>query len=612
MDFTEYKKLIADLPYGKRLNVAVYVLAEGLDEHARVLASFIAEVRAKTGISSDYNILKFFLSEFKVSFLAYPTFMDDPHPALQESITVNLATGKVRHFSYARSKNAPILHRKETFLPVEHPQRAVFAALTKEEEALGLYAKPRTIGFKNNWEVLLAQKGIAFAGHTIVHQTVAEAAEQETSVARHKTAITRYAFSKPVQLTIENGLLRDGESFFDYGCGLGDDVRGLVSNGFDAQGWDPVHSPDVSLRKADVVNLGFVINVIEDPAERVEVIHKAYGLSKKLLVISSLLTNNITAKNLRPYKDGYLTSRNTFQRYYEQDELQNFIEHALDTSAIAAGPGVFFVFKEPKDLQQYLADKNTRKINWEALSLKLYPNKRARQKILLEETYQQHRALVNGFWEKMIALGRLPLASEYPGYAEVCELLGSAQKAQELFIEKFGVETLKAAHQQRRDDLLVYLALSNFKKRAKMTNLPPSLQADIKTFFGSYRAAQLEGLQGLFVIGNSDQLTEIASQSAVGFFDHKALYVTPAEVEQLHPVLRIYVGCAELYYGPFNEARLIKIHKRSGKVTGLFPLEDAVGYERVKVDLRRQRISQYRHQEEDLDAYISHLREEPS
>ena len=46
----------------------------------------------------------------------------------------------------------------------------------------------------------------------------------EPVIQRHKTAIRRSALSKPVQHLIDSGLLEKGLSFFDYGCGLGDDV----------------------------------------------------------------------------------------------------------------------------------------------------------------------------------------------------------------------------------------------------------------------------------------------------------------------------------------------------------------------------------------------------
>jgi hypothetical protein len=39
----------------------------------------------------NYNLVKFHLNEFKLSFLSYPDFFDDPHPVLSQSLTVHLA-----------------------------------------------------------------------------------------------------------------------------------------------------------------------------------------------------------------------------------------------------------------------------------------------------------------------------------------------------------------------------------------------------------------------------------------------------------------------------------------------------------------------------------------
>ncbi len=69
----------------------------------------------------------------------------------------------------------------------------------------------------------------------------------------------------------------------------------------------------------------------------------------------------------------------------------------------------------------------------------------------------------------------------------------------------------------------------------------------------------------------------------------------------MHPVLRIYVGCAGILYGDLQNADIIKIHKWSGKVTLLRyddfekkPLPELL--ERVKVNLRKQRIDIFDHQ----------------
>ncbi len=89
-----------------------------------------------------------------------------------------------------------------------------------------------------------------------------------TLIERHRTAKARVELSRPVALALDDGVLRADESVFDYGCGRGGDVERLHHLGYEAAGWDPAHAPGEALREADVVNLGYVLNVIEDLAER--------------------------------------------------------------------------------------------------------------------------------------------------------------------------------------------------------------------------------------------------------------------------------------------------------------------------------------------------------
>jgi hypothetical protein len=44
---------------------------------------------------------------------------------------------------------------------------------------------------------------------------------------RAKTAIRRYTCSRPVALALADGLISGADSFFDFGCGHGADVRYL-------------------------------------------------------------------------------------------------------------------------------------------------------------------------------------------------------------------------------------------------------------------------------------------------------------------------------------------------------------------------------------------------
>jgi SAM-dependent methyltransferase len=83
-----------------------------------------------------------------------------------------------------------------------------------------------------------------------------------------KTAIHRTTISAPLLSFVKNKLIRG--SVLDYGCGYGKDLEYLQQFCIDADGWDPNHKPDTTplKRKWDTVLCTYVLNVIEDPLVR--------------------------------------------------------------------------------------------------------------------------------------------------------------------------------------------------------------------------------------------------------------------------------------------------------------------------------------------------------
>jgi DNA phosphorothioation-associated putative methyltransferase len=73
-------------------------------------------------------------------------------------------------------------------------------------------------------------------------------------------------------------------------------------------------APDHAILQADVVNLGFVINVIEDPAERIEALERAFRLSPEVMCVGVMLYGSDLAG--RSYRDGFVTALGTFQKYF--------------------------------------------------------------------------------------------------------------------------------------------------------------------------------------------------------------------------------------------------------------------------------------------------------
>ena len=86
---------------------------------------------------------------------------------------------------------------------------------------------------------------------------------ENAAIPHHKTAIRRGDFSRPIKCLIRDGLLDKAVTLFDYGCGRGEDLDLLSAEGFACSGWDPAYRPDAERQQADVVNLGYVLNVIE-------------------------------------------------------------------------------------------------------------------------------------------------------------------------------------------------------------------------------------------------------------------------------------------------------------------------------------------------------------
>lgn len=433
MQIAEYQQHLAALKHGKRLPTAIYVFRQPDTDFGRELNQLLATLAARHGLDEKFNVLKFRTDELKLSFLAYPDFLDAAHPALRHAVTIDLVTGRARHTDYADNHNPPILHRKETFLPEDHPDQARFAALTRAEEAAGLYAHPATIGFKLNWERLLQERGLVIQDHRLEQgQTAgrAQATAPEPVIERHKTALTRYDLSKPVKTLLEYGLLKTGTTFFDYGCGQGSDVRGLQALGHAAEGWDPVHRPEVPKHEADIVNLGYVLNVIEDPAERLVALVDAYRHARRLLVVSGLIQETVESARATQYRDGIVTQRNTFQKFFEQSELQQYLEDALDSTAVPVALGVFYVFRDPADQQDFLSARSRRAIDWTQISARLgLGGPRTMWKAL----YDTHKELLDGFGSVALALGRFPAETEFDRLPEVDKQLGSAKRALRAF-----------------------------------------------------------------------------------------------------------------------------------------------------------------------------------
>jgi len=108
-------------PIGKLLPDALYVHVSALTALEQVLQQYEIFARSTYSQADTPTIVKFSTRKPKISYLFYPDFDTDPHPALKASIQVDLETLQVTYRDYTISDNPPILHRKETFVTSDYP-----------------------------------------------------------------------------------------------------------------------------------------------------------------------------------------------------------------------------------------------------------------------------------------------------------------------------------------------------------------------------------------------------------------------------------------------------------------------------------------------------------
>ncbi|MDP5213388.1 DNA phosphorothioation-associated putative methyltransferase [Pseudoalteromonas tunicata] len=578
MNFPEYKALIKSLSIGKKLPAAVYLHQSAINEALPdQLTQFINNVIKSLEISSPWNLIKFYKRDFKITLLHYPDFDHYAYPELKHSTTIDLIEMRYKNTDYSESINPPILHRKETFVLSNYSHIGQFKAITLEGETIGLYQNTKTIGFKQAWLKLIKQKGHSLDefGRLIENeiptiQALTENLALTTKIKRHLTAINRDRLSAPFQRLAKHGYLNGDYTILDYGCGLQDDLRELEAHGLDINGWDPVHFPDGQKKPSDIVNLGFVLNVIENQDERKEALLKAYQLAEKLLVVSVMLTNETRLEQFKPFKDGVITKWNTFQKYYSQSQIKEYIETILNQSSVTLGQGIIAIFKDKQLEEHHHLEKQYNSLDWQHITVR--PKISAKPQQTAPSLLEKHHSLLESFWQHCLHYGRIPSNDEFELSEQIRKHFSSHNKAFSISYDLFDFGQFEQAQQKRKDDLLVYFALSLFGKRQAKSHLPARLIRDIKNQFNSFNDALTQAQTLLFSV-NQTQLIGQACYDAFEYFNIGELndnhsYIFPATLLNKMPsIIRLYVGCATQLYGDLDAIDLIKVHMRSGKVT---------------------------------------------
>lgn len=145
-----------------------------------------------------------------------------------------------------------------------------------------------------------------------------------------RTAMARKVESLVARTLVQDGYLSSATKVLDWGCGQGQDVRYYQQQGFTAFGFDPNHgqnhSPEIFKNEhISVVTCSYVLNVVTEPLRKKILQEIADFLPPHgqafLAVRSAKEIETAKKNNWHPYEDGYLTSRQTFQKGFTAVEL---------------------------------------------------------------------------------------------------------------------------------------------------------------------------------------------------------------------------------------------------------------------------------------------------
>lgn len=158
------------------------------------------------------------------------------------------------------------------------------------------------------------------------------------------TALKRKSISKPFKYIINNNLISNNHKILDYGCGYGYDVQELIQLNYNITGFDKYIEPfnDKNIlnnSKFDIIVSNYMFNVIPSLEERRATLKNMLTLLNEngqiIITVRNIKEyNKINKSNIKEFNDGIVTSKNTFQKYFSEEELTSFIHKTINPKEI--------------------------------------------------------------------------------------------------------------------------------------------------------------------------------------------------------------------------------------------------------------------------------------
>jgi DNA phosphorothioation-associated putative methyltransferase len=162
-----------DSAIGYKQHGSLSVHVSALEELDPLLRLYEGCANRTIGRLDGATIIKFYAHKPQISYLFYPDFDINPHPAIHTSMHIDLRDLSVSYQDYSDLYNPPILVRKEAFVTASYPHYDKFAKLTRQEEKLGIFDKSG--GFKER-ELLncLEENCVRIKGHRLFWRSDAD------------------------------------------------------------------------------------------------------------------------------------------------------------------------------------------------------------------------------------------------------------------------------------------------------------------------------------------------------------------------------------------------------------------------------------------------------
>jgi DNA phosphorothioation-associated putative methyltransferase len=140
---------------GQQRPNSLWVHVSALDQLDPLLRLYEGCASRTIGRPEEATVVKFHVQKPQITYLFYPGFDKEPHPAIAYQHG-DRAAGSARPLPRLRPDNPPLLHQKDQLITEDYPGYAKFAKLSQQERNWGLLEDPKAIFDRRGWEQCLS------------------------------------------------------------------------------------------------------------------------------------------------------------------------------------------------------------------------------------------------------------------------------------------------------------------------------------------------------------------------------------------------------------------------------------------------------------------------